>query len=91
MRESVRGSKTILIVPSHNPLHPASIISVIIMHSHIYIGNFPLMIPLFRHLFNNSKRGLEAEKLVKIALELVQARKASGQRVSVCKSFNNKN
>ena len=42
------------------------------------------MIPLFRHLYNNSKQGLEAEKLVKIALELVQARKESGQKVSTC-------
>ena len=40
------------------------------------------MIPLFRHLFNQTKQGQEAEKLVKIALELVQARKESGQRVS---------
>ncbi len=47
-------------------------------------GNFPLMIPLFRHLYTNSKQGLEAEKLVKIALELVQARKESGQKVSQC-------
>ena len=50
------------------------------------------MIPLFRHLYNNSKQGLEAEKLVKIALELVQARKESGQKVSkmltVCDSHS---
>lgn len=55
------------------------------------------MIPLFRHLYNNSKQGLEAEKLVKIALELVQARKESGQKVSnnimltVCDSHSEQN
>ena len=41
------------------------------------------MVPLFRHLYTNSKHGQEAEKLVKIALELVQARKESGQKVNL--------
>ena len=40
------------------------------------------MAPLLRHLFVNSKQGKEADKLAKIAFELVQARKQSGQKVS---------
>ena len=41
------------------------------------------MVPVFRYLFSKSKEGEDAEKLVKIALELVQARKQGGQKVSV--------
>ena len=40
------------------------------------------MIPLFRYLFNKSKAGEDSKQLVKIALELVRARKESGQRVN---------
>ena len=46
-------------------------------------GNFPFMVPVFRYLFSKTKDGEDGEKLVKIALELVQARKESGKKVSV--------
>ena len=41
------------------------------------------MVPVFRYLFSKTKDGEDGEKLVKIALELVQARKESGKKVSV--------
>ena len=47
----------------------------------IYAGNFPLLIPVFRYLFSKTKEGQDGEKLVKIALELVQARKRGGKKV----------
>ena len=45
------------------------------------------MVPVFRYLFSKSKEGEDAEKLVKIALELVQARKEGGHKVSMMTRF----
>ena len=46
-----------------------------------FTGNFPWLIPIFSFLFSYSKGGKNNEKLVKIALELVNARRQTGTKV----------
>lgn len=45
------------------------------------------MVPIFRYLFSKTKEGEDGEKLVKIALQLVQARKEGGKKVSMLTIF----
>ena len=56
--------------------------------SYFSIGNFWMLIPVFKYLYTHSKRGEVFKRLYNIALKLVKARRSSKTKVSISQLVN---